>query len=101
MSGCLLWRITDEVLPSSSEEEVRSITTNKQEEVAGYWINRRFMFMGKWLKHAYYPNWNLRLFRHRLGRYEKLTGVDTASGDNEVHEEHVIVHGVTKHLHSK
>ena len=90
----------DEVLPSSSEEEVRSITTNKQEEVAGYWINRRFMFMGKWLKHAYYPNWNLRLFRHRLGRYEKLTGVDTASGDNEVHE-HVIVHGVTKHLHSE
>ena len=38
----------------SSEEEVRSITTNKQEEVTGYWINRRFMFMGKWLKHAYY-----------------------------------------------
>ena len=31
------------------------------------------MFMGKWLRHAYYPNWNLRLFRHRLGRYEKLT----------------------------
>ena len=90
----------DEVLPSSSEEEVRSITTNPHEQVAGYWINRRFMFMGKWLKHAYYPNWNLRLFRHRLGRYEKLTGVDTASGDNEVHE-HVVVQGVTKHLRSE
>ena len=103
-----LWRIclfvmsvvfivdADEVLPSSSEEEVRSITTNPHEQVAGYWINRRFMFMGKW-QHAYYPNWNLRLFRHRLGRYEKLTGVDTASGDNEVHE-HVVVQGVTKAL---
>ena len=41
--------------------------------IAGYWINRRFMFMGRWLRHAYYPNWNLRLFRHSLGRYEKLT----------------------------
>jgi glycosyltransferase involved in cell wall biosynthesis len=67
------------------------------DEIAGYWINRRFMFMGKWLKHAYYPNWNLRLFRHRVGRYEKLTETETASGDNEVHE-HVIVQGGTGRL---
>lgn len=66
----------------------------------GFWINRRFMFMGKWLKHAYYPNWNLRLFKHRLGRYEKLTEVDTRSGDNEVHE-HVVVQGKTGHLKSE
>jgi glycosyltransferase involved in cell wall biosynthesis len=84
----------DEVLPPEAEEEFRRIVTNPNEPAAGYWINRRFMFMGKWLKHAYYPNWNLRLFKHRLGRYEKLTGVDTASGDNEVHE-HVIVRGDT------
>ena len=50
-----------------------------------------------WLKHAYYPNWNLRFFQHRLGRYEQLTAVDTASGDNEVHE-HVIVRGQTGRL---
>jgi hypothetical protein len=55
------------------------------------------MFMGRWLRHAYYPNWNLRLFKHRLGRYEKLTDVDTASGDNEVHE-HVLIDGPTAHL---
>jgi len=66
-------------------------------DVVGFWINRRFMFMGKWLRHAYYPNWNLRLFRHSLGRYEKLTDVATASGDNEVHE-HVVVEGPTGHL---
>ena len=58
------------------------------------------MFMGQWLRHAYYPNWNLRLFRHRLGRYEKLTDVDTESGDNEVHE-HVIVQGRTSRLRSE
>ena len=63
----------------------------------GYWINRRFMFMGRWLRHAYYPNWNLRLFRHSLGRYEKLTEVATESGDNEVHE-HVVVQGPTGRL---
>jgi hypothetical protein len=48
-------------------------------------------------RHAYYPNWNLRLFKHALGRYEKLTGIATDSGDNEVHE-HVIVQGRTARL---
>src|ERR687894_2830918 len=55
------------------------------------------MFIGRWLQHAYYPNWNLRLFRHSLGRYEKLTDAETASGDNEVHE-HVVVQGATGRL---
>ena len=90
----------DEVLPPEAEEELRRIVTDPAHPIDGYWINRRFMFMGQWLKHAYYPNWNLRLFRHRLGRYEKLTDVATASGDNEVHE-HVIVQGKTSKLRSE
>ena len=89
----------DEVLPPEAEQEfTRAIA--EAGEVAGYWINRRFMFMGKWLRYAYYPNWNLRLFRHSSGRYEKLTGADTRSGDNEVHE-HVIVQGPTGRLRSE
>jgi hypothetical protein len=56
--------------------------------------------MGKWLENAYYPNWNLRLFKHKLGRYEKLTEIDTQSGDNEVHE-HVLVEGKTAHLRTE
>jgi glycosyltransferase involved in cell wall biosynthesis len=89
----------DEVLPPETEAEFRNIVTGAAgaPDMVGYWINRRFMFMGKWLQHAYYPNWNLRLFKHRLGRYEKLTEVATASGDNEVHE-HVIVAGPTGRL---
>ena len=87
----------DEVLPPSAADEVRRIVTAPDHPFVGYWINRRFRFMGQWLKHAYYPNWNLRLFKHRLGRYEKLTDTDTQSGDNEVHE-HVVVQGATGHL---
>src|SRR5205085_1387178 len=56
-----------------------------------------FIFLGRRLRHAYYPNWNLRLFRHALGRYEKLTSAETESGDNEVHE-HVVVQGPTARL---
>ncbi|MEM9913774.1 MAG: glycosyltransferase family 2 protein [Planctomycetota bacterium] len=53
-----------------------------------FWINRRFIFHGRWVRYGgYYPAWNLRLFQHRLGRFEKLTQQgDTRSGDMEVHE---------------
>jgi glycosyltransferase involved in cell wall biosynthesis len=86
----------DEVLPRGAGEEFGRAIANAG-DVVGYWINRRFMFMGRWLRHSYYPNWNLRLFRHALGRYEKLTDANTHSGDNEVHE-HVIVQGKTARL---
>ncbi len=39
----------------------------------------------------------MRLFKHKYGRFEKLTDIDTASGDNEVHE-HVVVEGKTGYL---
>ena len=87
----------DEVLPPAAEAELRGIVTDANHPIDGYWINRRFHFMGQWLRHSYYPNWNLRLFRHQAGRYEQLTAVDTASGDNEVHE-HVVVRGRTGRL---
>ena len=87
----------DEILPAGAEAEIREIVTGAKPTIVGYWVNRRFMFMGQWLRHAYYPNWNLRLFRHQHGRYEKLTDSATESGDNEVHE-HIIVAGETGRL---
>ena len=89
----------DECLPPEAEDEIRKIVSNPNEKNTGYWINRRYYFLGKPLKHAYFPNWNLRLFKHKLGRYEKITELDTNSGDNEVHE-HVVVKGATGRLNS-
>lgn len=87
----------DETLPAEAQAEIGKIVAIGDSGCAGYWINRRFQFMGRWLRHAYYPNWNLRLFKHKLGRYERLSLGDTQSGDNEVHE-HVIVNGATGRL---
>ena len=87
----------DECLPPEAEEEIREIVNNSNEKHSGYWINRRYYFLGKPLKHAYFPNWNLRLFKHKKGRYEKITDLNTDSGDNEVHE-HVVVKGTTGRL---
>jgi len=86
----------DEVLCEGGREEIERVLKSKS-EISGYWINRRFMFLGKRLKHAYYPNWNLRLFRHSLGRFERLVEGETNSGDVEIHE-HVFVKGATGRL---
>jgi hypothetical protein len=54
--------------------------------------------MGRWIRHCgYYPSWNLRLFRHRLGRYETLLENQNGCGDNEVHE-HLCLRGPHEHL---
>jgi len=89
----------DEVMPVGVGEEIRKVVSESGGH-DGYWINRRFNFLGIWLRHAYYPNWNLRLFRHKLGRFEKLTEAATDSGDMEVHE-HVVVKGKTSRLKSE
>ncbi|AOS45729.1 Glycosyl transferase family 2 [Lacunisphaera limnophila] len=66
---------------------------------SGWYVNRRFWFLDGWLNHCgYFPSWNLRLFRHRLGRYEQPEGAAaTGSGDNEVHE-HVELQGSAGYL---
>ncbi len=71
----------------------------KNESFDGYYLNRRVFFLGKWIRHGgRYPDWNLRLFKHKLGRYENLnTGDIPNTGDNEVHE-HVVLQGNVGYL---
>lgn len=90
----------ERVLPELADEITAMLAADRAAPVAdGYYLNRRFMFMGGWLKHCgYYPSWNLRLFRHAKGRYERLdVSGDTGSGDNEVHE-HVLLDGEVQYM---
>ncbi len=68
-------------------------------EYNGYYLNRRVFFLGTWIRHGgKYPDWNLRLFKHKKGRYENLNTEDIPNtGDNEVHE-HVILDGKAGYL---
>lgn len=65
----------------------------------GYYLNRRVFFLGQWIRYGgKYPDWNLRLFKHKSGRYENLNAEDIPNtGDNEVHE-HVILDGKVGYL---
>ena len=84
----------ERVTPELRDEMIEMIGSA---DMSGYYINRKFMFLGRWIKHCgWYPNWNLRLFKHKLGRYEFLGegSDDSRTGDNEVHE-HVVLRGKT------
>ncbi len=67
----------------------------KNPDYNGYYLNRKVFFLGKWIRYGgKYPDWNLRLFKHKLGRYENLKTEDVPNtGDNEIHE-HVILDNV-------
>jgi glycosyltransferase involved in cell wall biosynthesis len=86
----------ERITPELAEELARTVAAPAAD---GYYVNRRFWFLDGWLWHCgYYPSWNLRFFRHPLGRYEEFPDVDdTGSGDNEVHE-HVVLQGRTARL---
>ena len=76
----------DERVTPELRAELETVLAAPRHE--GYYVNRRFIFLGTWIRHAgWYPSWNLRLFRHRLGRYD----------DREVHE-HVVLDGRAGYL---
>ena len=76
----------DERVSPELQCEIQSTVTVA--DCAGYYLNRRVIFLGTWIRHAgWYPNWNLRLFRHQLGRYD----------GREVHE-HVVLNGPAGYL---
>jgi glycosyltransferase involved in cell wall biosynthesis len=88
----------DERVTPELEREIRQ-EFEQGPRFDGYYLNRKLIFMGRWLRFGgNYPSWNLRLFRHKLGRYEKLDTEDLESaGDVEVHE-HVVLQGKAGYL---
>jgi glycosyltransferase involved in cell wall biosynthesis len=92
----------DEHMTPELAREIADAVGGRGPEADGYWLNRRFMFMGRWIRHCgYYPSWNLRLFKHARGRYERIGNLGrTGSGDNEVHE-HVVLAGGGQALYLK
>ncbi len=82
----------DEVVPPELAAEIaRRIESN---EADGFYLNMKYFFLGRRIRHCGYSEcWNLRLFRHRLGRYERMPAAPGSdAGDNEAHE-HVELNG--------
>ncbi|MBV9182053.1 MAG: glycosyltransferase family 2 protein [Acidobacteria bacterium] len=78
----------DERLSRELRDEITAMLRSKP-TAAGFYLNRRFIFYGKWIRYCgWYPSWNLRLFRHSLGRYEA----------REV-DEHLVLNGRAEYCH--
>jgi glycosyltransferase involved in cell wall biosynthesis len=87
----------DEVVVPELAEEIARRTA--ADEADGYYLNMKYYFLGRRIRHCGYAEaWNLRLFKHRLGRYEKMpVRPDAVTGDNEAHE-HVELQGRARRL---
>ncbi len=76
----------DEWLSIELKSEISSLIASSPIE-NGFYIKRRLVWMGCWIRRGYYPSWQLRLFRNGKGRCE----------DRAVNE-HFIVDGMIGHL---
>jgi glycosyltransferase involved in cell wall biosynthesis len=68
-SEWVLFLDADEWLPDVLRQEISSVIAAAPNE-NGFEINRRFIWMGRWIRRGYYPSWILRLFRYGKGRCE-------------------------------
>ncbi|MGH6693495.1 MAG: glycosyltransferase family 2 protein, partial [Gammaproteobacteria bacterium] len=82
----VLFLDADEWLPDAVKLEISALVASSPRE-NGFYINRRLIWMGRWIRRGYYPSWILRLFRHGEGRCE-----------GRVVNEHIIVRGATARL---
>lgn len=77
----------DERITPRLGRELLEVAANEK-DVAGYFVNRVVLFMGRAVRHGgLYPSWNLRFFRRGRCRYE----------DRAVHE-HMLCDGPTSYL---
>jgi glycosyltransferase involved in cell wall biosynthesis len=95
----LLLDADERVPPPLAAEITRIVAGDSAPALAGYYVNRRLMFLGRWIRHAgWYPSWNLRLLRRGRGQFERLGTADVPdAGDVEVHE-HILLQGEAGYL---
>ena len=74
-SDWVLFVDADERVPPALAQEVRRATATPT-EVAGYWIPRRNLIRGEWVRHAgWWPDHQLRLLRRDRARYDESRAV--------------------------
>ncbi|MCK4385804.1 MAG: glycosyltransferase family 2 protein [candidate division Zixibacteria bacterium] len=59
----------DEVVTEDLKEEIQNITKS-EDSLDGYYISRKSNFLGKWIKHAWSPDYVLRLFKKDMGKFD-------------------------------
>ncbi len=86
----------DWILSLDADEEIehrlalaiqRTLTIYPEIRKDGYWLRRKNMFLGKWIKHGgFWPDQKLRLFKSGKGRVEMRQVHETVQVDGTTHE---------------
>lgn len=75
----------DEIVLPELAEEIKAIIREDKSDFVGYWIKRRYYFLGKWIRHAgTYPDKALRFFRKGKGYYNKRLVHEGLELDGEI-----------------
>jgi len=63
----------DEIVSDTLAAEIVNAAETSPDSVTAWWLRRRFIFLGKWLRYsALYKSWILRMFRHKRLRFQRL-----------------------------
>jgi len=65
----VLYIDADEQVTPELRAEIAEVLSTVPDDVAGFEMRRRFIFMGRWLRHGGYHIWLLRLFRRNRCRF--------------------------------
>ena len=88
-AGWTLHVDADERITPELQRAVMAALADGGDDVAGYLVSRRTMFMGRWMRHGgHYPAWHLRLMRTGAGRCE-----------DRLYDQHFYVTGPVRKLH--
>lgn len=71
----------EEASPALRESLVQNLRTPSND---GYMINRKTRYLGKWIEHAWYPEWKLRLIKNSTGYWTGYNPHDYLKIDGSV-----------------
>jgi glycosyltransferase involved in cell wall biosynthesis len=66
----------DEALSPEAAAEISDRLSQAETALDGFWINRRNFYLGQWIRHAWNPEWRLRLARRERAHWGGLNPHD-------------------------
>jgi glycosyltransferase involved in cell wall biosynthesis len=95
----------EEVEPALADEIRRALAANPS--VAGFWIPRKNLFLGRWIRHGgFYPDTKLRLFRRGSGAFDdrpvhediRIDGTTASLKNNLIHHAYPTLEEYLEHM---
>ena len=59
----------DEAVSPELADAIRAVFAAESPQPDGFWINRRTFYLGQWVRHAWNPEWRLRLVRREKAQW--------------------------------